>query len=104
MVILKCIPLGPRGNILAGRNRHNHLVLIDHSAKPCAVPIPHLCELLVDIHFPLVFDAFDELLSVRRVTNTLEEFDSLLALELLKSSILLNELLLIPRQLNVFQI
>jgi len=52
----------------------------------------------------LAVDIVNKILRVRRITNTLEEFDALLALELLQSAILLDELLLISRQLHSLQI
>ena len=69
-----------------------------------AILAPHLVLLSRDQVVSLASRRIDELLSVGWITNTLEELDTLLTLELLQLSILLDEILLIYRQLDTLQV
>ena len=60
-----------------------------------AILAPHLVLLSRDQVVSLASRRIDELLSVGWITNTLEELDTLLTLELLQLSVLFDEILLI---------
>ena len=60
-----------------------------------AILAPHFVLLSRDQVISLASRRIDELLSVGWITNTLEELDTLLTLELLQLSVLLDEILLI---------
>ena len=60
-----------------------------------AILAPHLVLLSRDQVVSLSSRRIDELLSVGWITNTLEELDTLLTLELLQLSVLFDEILLV---------
>ena len=74
---------------------NNDFVTVKLSREPGAILLSHLISLCLDQVVSLACDSIDELLRVRRITNALEELDSLLTFKLLKLAVLLDEFLLI---------
>lgn len=104
VVVLERVPFWPGCNLLAGSNRHNDLVLVNDGPESCAVALPHLNKALSDVVFTLALDSLYERLGVRWIANALKELDALFSLQLFQTAVLFDELLLIWRELDVFQI
>ena len=104
MIILKSVPFGLGHNLARGRRIDDNFVPVDLSRETRAVLLPHLAPRRLDQIGSLSVRLVDKLLGVRRVTDALEELDTLFTLQFLQLAILLDEFLLVDGQFHTFQI
>lgn len=104
MIVLERVPLGLSHDLLMSCRVNNNLVTVDFCQESCAVLLSHIILRRINQVVSLPRDHVDKLLSVRWITHTLEEFNSLLALQLLQLTVLLDEILLVDREFHTLQI
>lgn len=97
MIVLESVPLWLFNNRGCGIGVDNNFVTVELGAESGAILVSHFSLIVLDHVISLVLHAINELLSVRRVTNALEELDSFLSFKLLKLAILFDKVLLIHR-------
>ena len=82
MVVLKSVPFRLRFNFTRSRGINEYLIPVYFRNKARAVLAPHIILTRLDQIVSLALYLIDELLRVRRITDTLEELDTLLTLQL----------------------
>lgn len=80
MVIFKSVPFRLGHDLVWSRRVDYNLVAVDFSDETMAVILSHLILLRLDQIVSLAKCIVNELLGVRRVTDTLEELDTLFSL------------------------
>lgn len=83
MIILKSVPLRLGDDLTRSRRVDNDFIPIDFSQESRAVLLAHLTPRRLNQIISLSKRLVDKLLGVRRVTDTLEELDTLFSLEFL---------------------
>ena len=104
MIVFKRIPFRPSDDFLLCSRFNDNFVSIEFGIESSAVQLTHIVHLVLNQLVTLVVDTFDEHVCVRWITNTLEELDAFLALKLFKLAVLLDEVLLINRELHALQV
>lgn len=104
MIVLEDVPFWLSNDLCGCTCVHHNHVAVKLGRVAGTVLHSHLVHVAIDEALTLAVDVIDEILSVGRVTNALEELDALFAFQLLQSAILLDELLLISRQLHALQV
>ena len=82
MIILECVPFRLCFNLARSCGVHKYLITVVFGHETRAVLPPHLIHTCLDQIVPLTFRLVDELLCVGRITDALEELDTLLAFQL----------------------
>ena len=95
MVVLKGIPSWFGSEVIESGGVDDYFLLINFSFKSTGVVDSHFFLFVVQNHLSFSFNIIDESISVRRVTNALEELDTFFSFELLKFPVLLDKLLLV---------
>ena len=103
MIVLESVPFRLCFNFARSCGVHEHLVPVYFRHEARAVFSPHIVLTRLDQIVPLALYLFDELLCVGRITDALEELDTLFSLQLFQLSVLLDEILLVHRELHALQ-
>ena len=82
MIVLESVPFRLCFNLARSRGVHEYFIPIYFRHKACTVLPPHLISTRLDQIVSLALRLVNELLRVRRITDALEELDTLLALQL----------------------
>ena len=104
MIVLENIPLWLFNDFGTCTCVYHYHVAVQLRAISCAVLLSHVVHLAIDEALALALNIINKLLSMGRITDALEELDTLFALQFLKAAILFDEFLLILRQLHTLQI
>ena len=82
MIVLECVPFRLCFNLTRSCGVHEYLIPVYFGHETRAVLPPHLIHTCLDQIVPLALRLVNELLRVGRITDALEELDTLLAFQL----------------------
>jgi len=91
VVVFKSIPLWFSSYLTWRSNIYDYFITVEDMLKSMTVLITHLLSLFIQDLIPTLNDFIDKLLSVRRISHTLEEFDAFFSLQLLKPAVFFDE-------------
>ena len=104
MIIFKSIPFGLCHDFVACCSAHTDLVTVELRCEAIAILVSHFVLLCLDHALSARFNTLDEGLRVGRITDALEELDTLLALKFLQLAVLFDEILLVHRQFDTLEL
>ena len=103
VIVFKCVPLGLGYDLTASCRPHAHFVAVKLSGEPAAVLVAHLVLLGTYHVVPARVDSINKGISMGRITDALEELDAFLSFQVLQLAVLLDEVLLVNRQLHTLK-